>query len=99
MESKKIKIKYLLNFWKTLPEYPTQEDVLYEIAYYLERDGRDNGDFSQTTLDFIFKNSTPDELKEISSRLETLKREKSIVKSKETGEGKEWFKINSNPFY
>jgi hypothetical protein len=98
MESKKVKIKYLLNFWKTLPEYPTQEDILYEIAYYLERDERDNGTFSQTTLDFIFRNATPEESVKISSILEKLKKEEVIVKTKETGEGKEWFKIDSTLF-
>lgn len=87
-----------MNFWKTLPEYPTQEDVLYEIHYYLERDERSNGEFSQTTLDFVFRNSDPKELEIINSNISSLKKNNGIIKTKETGEGKEWFKINSDLF-
>ncbi len=99
MEQNKVKIKYLLNLWKALPSYPTQEDILYEISFYLEKDGRENAEFSQSTLDFIFRNATVEEQKNIDIRLETLKGNDDIIKTKETGEGKEWWKIKTNPFY
>ena len=49
MNRNKIKLKYVLNLWKSLPEYPTKEDVLYEIKSFLVRDSRP-GEFSHQTL-------------------------------------------------
>jgi len=43
MNRGRIKFKYLLSVWKTMPDYPTQEDVVYELSLYLIKDGRPNG--------------------------------------------------------
>ena len=43
MEKNKLKMKYLLGIWKDLPEYPTKEDVIYELNSYLIKDGRPDG--------------------------------------------------------
>lgn len=98
MEKEKIKFKYLLNFWKTMEEYPTQEDILYEITSYMEKDGRGDSDFSQSTLDFIFRNNTEKEMVEINKRLKEMKKSGAIIKTKETGKGKEWWRIKDNLF-
>lgn len=97
MNRQKIKIKYLLNLWKILPEYPTTEDVLFEIYSYLVKDERGE-DFSQSTLDFIFRNNTEEEKVKIEAKIKELKDSNQIIVSKITGEGKEWFKIEKNPF-
>jgi len=42
MDKNKIKFKYLMNLWRTLPDYPTKEDAIYELNVYLLKDGRPN---------------------------------------------------------
>ena len=54
MNRNKIKFKYLLNLWRHLPEYPTKEDVIYELNVFLVKDGRPDGDFSQQTFKSVF---------------------------------------------
>ena len=57
MQKNKLKFKYLMNLWKSLPNYPTQEDVIYELCVYLEKDGRPNGEFTQQTFNSVWGNS------------------------------------------
>ena len=54
MNRNKIKFKYLMNLWKSLPSYPTQEDIIYELLVYLEKDGRPNGEFTFQTFNSIW---------------------------------------------
>jgi hypothetical protein len=54
MERSKIKFKYLMNLWKTLPSYPTHEDIVYELSVYLAKDGRPNGEFTMQTFNSAF---------------------------------------------
>jgi hypothetical protein len=54
MNRNKIKFKYLMNLWKSLPEYPTEEDIVYELSSYLIRDGRPNGEFTMQTFNSVF---------------------------------------------
>jgi hypothetical protein len=56
MNKNKVKFKYLMNLWKSLPEYPTQEDIIYELSVYLEKDGRPNGEFTLKTFNSIYGN-------------------------------------------
>ena len=92
MNKAKIKFKYLMGLWKSLPEYPTKEDIVYEISVYLLKDGRNNGEFSHQTLNSIF-----------GSKWETSKHG-DIIKSmidcgdftetKKSTPAKKWYKIN-----
>jgi hypothetical protein len=50
MEKNKLKMKYLLGIWRDLPEYPTREDIIYELNSYLIKDGRPDGEFSDQTF-------------------------------------------------
>ena len=50
MEKNKLKLKYLLGIWRDLPEYPTKEDIIYELNSYLIKDGRPDGEFSEQTF-------------------------------------------------
>ncbi len=54
MNKNKVKFKYLMNLWKSLPEYPSQEDIIYELSVYLEKDGRPDGEFTLKTFNSIF---------------------------------------------
>jgi hypothetical protein len=37
MNKNQLKMKYLMGLWKTLPNYPTTEDVLYELQIHLQK--------------------------------------------------------------
>ncbi len=46
-----------MNLWKSLPGYPTREDIIYELSVYLEKDGRPNGEFTTQTFNSVWGNS------------------------------------------
>ena len=43
-----------MGLWKTLPNYPTKEDVQYEISVFLLKEGRSGSEFSIQTLNSIY---------------------------------------------
>lgn len=43
-----------MNLWKSLPEYPTKEDIIYELSFYLAKDGRPGGEFTMQTFNSAF---------------------------------------------
>ena len=43
-----------MNLWKSLPSYPTKEDVIYELSVYLVKDGRSSGEFTLQTFNSVF---------------------------------------------
>lgn len=43
-----------MNLWKTLPQYPSKEDIIYELSVYLLKDGRPNGEFTFQTFNSAF---------------------------------------------
>ena len=97
MQRNKIKFKYLMNLWRTMPNYPTKEDAIYELSVYLVKDGRPNGSFSEQTLRAPF-----------GSDWESTKYKQIIDEMIETGElevdtkkvsSKKWYKIKNNPYY
>jgi len=97
MKTSRIKLKYLMGLWKTLPEYPNTDDVIYEISLYLMKDGRPNGEFSEQTFNSIFgKNWTQEKIGEIISRMiETG----SINEIDKKSGNKKWYTIKDNPYY
>jgi hypothetical protein len=97
MERDKLKIKYLLGIWKDLPEYPTEEDVIYELNSYLLKDGRPDGDFSDQTFNsFLPEKWEKEKFGEIVRELII----KGIFeKSEKTLGNKNWYKIKNNPHY
>ena len=56
MEKNKIKMKYHMGIWKELPDYPCDEDVIFELNTYLVKDGRPNGEFSEQTFNSFLPN-------------------------------------------
>jgi len=97
MDKNKIKFKYLMNLWRTLPDYPTKEDAIYELNVYLLKDGRPNGSFSVQTLKAPF-----------GPEWEEMKYKQIVDEMVESGEfevdtkkvsPKTWYKIKNNPYY
>lgn len=43
-----------MNLWKSMSSYPTQEDLVYELCSYLEKDGRPGGEFTLQTFNSIW---------------------------------------------
>ena len=95
MDRNKIKFKYLMNLWKTMPEYPTKEDVIYELSVYLMKDGRPNGSFSLQTLKGPFgPNWEETKLKQIVD--EMIETQEFVIDEKKVSP-KTWYKIKNNP--
>ena len=97
MEKSKLKMKYLLGVWKDLPDYPTREDVIYELNSYLIKDGRPDGEFSDQTFNSFLpldweENKFGEAVKEL---IET----EIFEKTEKTLGNKNWYKIKDNPHY
>lgn len=86
-----------MGLWKTLPEYPKSDDIIYEISLYLMKDGRPNGDFSEQTFNSIFGKNWSNE--KVGSVITDMI-DNGIIKEvdKKTG-NKKWYTIDKNPYY
>ena len=97
MDKNKIKFKYLMNLWRAMPDYPTKEDVVYELSVYLMKDGRPNGSFSLQTLKAPFgPNWKETKFKQIVD--EMIENGEFEVDTKKVSP-KVWYKIKNNPYY
>ena len=86
-----------MNLWRTMPDYPTKEDAIYELSVYLMKDGRPNGSFSIQTLKAPF-GSNWEETKFktlVDEMIESGEFEVDSAKSSQ----KVWYKIKNNPYY
>lgn len=97
MEKNKLKFKYLLGIWKDLPQYPTKEDIIYELNSYLIKDGRPDGEFSDQTFNSFLpegwdKEKHGEVIRELIETGAFEKTERSIG-------NKNWYKIKDNPHY
>jgi hypothetical protein len=90
MNRNKIKLKYVLNLWKSLPEYPTKEDVLYEIKSFLVRDSRP-GEFSHQTLNAVFGSKW--EKTEYGRIVNELIEDGLIEETKKISASKKWYTL------
>ena len=97
MQKEKIKLKYLLGIWKDLPEYPTKEDIIYELNFYLIKDGRPDGDFSDQT----FNSFLPQDWEEqkYGELVKELIESRIFEKTEKNTGNKNWYKIKDNPHY
>jgi hypothetical protein len=96
MNRTRIKFKYLMNLWKTLPHYPTKEDVVYELSVYLLKDGRPNGEFTSQTFNSAFGNGWQET--KHGSLIETMIKDGDFI---EVGvySGKPKYKLKETPRY
>jgi len=86
-----------MGLWKTLPEYPNPDDVIYEISLYLMKDGRPNGEFSEQTFNSIFgKNWSKEKVGEVINQMISSGSIQGV--EKKTG-NKKWYSIKENPYY
>ncbi len=86
-----------MNLWRTMPGYPTKEDVIYELNVYLMKDGRPNGSFSLQTLKAPFGSDWEEtKFKEIVD--EMIESGEFEVDAKKSS-SKVWYKIKNNPYY
>jgi hypothetical protein len=97
MEKNKLKMKYLMGVWKELSEYPTKEDIIYELNSYLIKDGRPDGDFSDQTFNSFLlpgweKTKHGIAVNELIETGVFEKSEKSVA-------NKNWYRIKDNPHY
>lgn len=97
MEKNKLKMKYLLGIWKDLPEYPTKEDVIYELNSYLVKDGRPDGDFSDQTFNSFLPHKW--EKSKHGKVVNELIESGIFEKSEKSVGNKNWYKIKNNPHY
>jgi hypothetical protein len=97
MEKSKLKMKYLLGIWKDLPEYPTKEDVIYELNSYLIKDGRPDGEFSDQTFNSFLPENWESE--KFGDAVKELIETEIFEKTEKTLGNKNWYKIKDNPHY
>jgi len=96
MNSQKLKMKYHLGVWKELPDYPTAEDLIYELNIFLSRDGRPNGDFSEQTFNAFLPKGW-EEMK-YSSLIQNMIQEGTFLELQKES-SKKWYKIQNNPHF
>jgi hypothetical protein len=97
MEKSKLKMKYLLGIWRDLPEYPTKEDVIYELNSYLIKDGRPDGEFSDQTFNSFLPENWESE--KFGDAVKELIETEIFEKTEKTLGNKNWYKIKDNPHY
>ena len=86
-----------MGVWKNLSNYPSKEDIVYEISLYLLKDKRPNGEFSSQTLNSIFGSKWEGE-----SHGQVIKKmiaDGDFIETKKITASKIWYKINNNPYY
>lgn len=83
-----------MNIWKSLPGYPTSEDMVYEITSYLFKDGRKELEFSFQTLNSIFGKDW--EQREHSKIINSMIEEGKIYLLDKKTNDKNWYKIKDN---
>lgn len=97
MDKNKMKMKYHMGIWKDLPEYPCEEDIIFELNVYLVKDGRPNGEFSESTFNSFFPSGWKD-----TKHGEIVKNlfDSGIFEKQKGKQGsKNIYKIKSNPHY
>lgn len=97
MDKNKLKMKYHMGIWKDLPDYPTSEDIIFELNSYLIRDGRPQGDFSEQTFNSFFPADW--ENKKQGEIVKALIESGSFEKQKSKSGNKTVYKIKDNPHY
>jgi hypothetical protein len=96
MNKNKVKLKYVLNLWKHLPQYPTKEDIIYELSVFLIKDGRPNGEFSPQTFKSVFGTNWE---KSHGDVIDEMISSKDFDESQKSTETKKWYKIRNNIYY
>lgn len=83
-----------MNIWKSLPDYPTKEDIKYEISSYLYKDGKLDNGFSFSTLKTIYGKDW-EETSHFNIIQDMIVSEEVEKLDKKAG-GNDWYKIIDN---
>jgi hypothetical protein len=93
MDKNKIKLKYLLGIWKSLPTYPSQEDIIYEIKSFLLKEGKLGGEFSYQNMKTIFGSDY--ENKDHGSIIKEMIQSGEIEEKTKGQQNKIWYKLKN----
>lgn len=101
MDKKKLPIKYQIGIWKTLPNYPTKNDILYELQVHVSK--MKTGEFSEQTFNGIWYDEggvANWRGTKIEAHLESIINDSAIVEQTKCDEktGKQWYKIVGSPW-
>jgi hypothetical protein len=100
MNAQRIPVKYSMMLWKTLPDYPTKLDILYEVCLFLEKNGKT--EFSEQTLNSIWIDPAGVQVWRGTKIEEIVKKlmDEGVFKEAKTVNDKVWYVINEdkNPF-
>ena len=96
MDKNKIKFKYILGLWKTMPDYPTKDDIVYELSLFLFKDKRPGGEFSQQTFNSVFGSSW--EKTKHGEIINGMIESGEFEETKKSTASKKWYKIKNNPY-
>lgn len=97
MNRNKVKLKYLMNLWKSLPDYPTEEDIVYELSVYLAKDGRPNGEFTRQTFNSAFGADWSES--HYGSVIEKMIKNGDFIETGSVKSGKTKYRIKNTPEY
>lgn len=96
MDKNKIKFKYILGVWKTMSDYPTKEDIVYELSLFLFKDKRPGGEFSQQTFNSVFGSSW--EQTKHGELINEMIGSGEFEETKKSTASKKWYKIKNNQY-
>ena len=86
-----------MGVWKELPDYPSSEDVIFELNSYLIKDGRPDGEFTEQTFNSFlpsnWKESKHGEIVKLLFESDIFLKQKGKTASKIS------YKIKDNPHY
>jgi len=86
-----------MGIWKELPEYPTSEDIIFELNSYLIRDGRPHGEFSLQTFNSFLPADW--EKTKFGEMINFLIESQVFEEQKKKQSSKTVYKIKDNPHY
>lgn len=83
-----------MNLWKSLPNYPTKEDIKYEIVSYLHKEGKIEQGFSFSTLNSLYGKDW--EKTSHFNIIQEMINSNEIEKLEKKASGNDWYKIVIN---
>lgn len=94
MNPAKTKLKYLMGLWKTLPGYPTPEDVAHEISAYLKKGAKGDGEFSAQTLNSVFGQKW--EESKHGETISEMLQSGALIETERSTASKKWYRLSKN---
>jgi len=93
MNKNKLKVKWLLGIYKVLPNYPTQEDILFDLVEFLYQKDQINDSFTISIFKLIYNKQYSGLQAKIDIAFNELL-DLEILKVHET-KNKEWYIIDT----